>query len=144
MKRQYPQVVMNLVEAAKATILGNKREMGELLKKEKIHLSIVLSHLPGGLPRPEILVKLLPIISPKPRKSPTISSETAEKITMAKQMFKQNSDALYLFTLLARVEEYTKKLKLKNLTPQGVKVVEAEFDAVMGAMSRINKQLVKM
>jgi hypothetical protein len=136
---ELPVAVSNLVETVRATTKFDTKLM-PLLKSTKIHLTI----LAGKDGKPELLVKLLPIVAPKPRKSPAINSVTAEKIKMAKLMFKSNSDALYLFTLLARVKEYTDKLKLKNLTHEGAEMVKEEFNEVMGSLNKVNKMLIKL
>lgn len=134
---ELPIVISNILEAVKATVMWNKSQLAELLKNNKVHISII-----KGDKSPDVMVKVLPVTKPKPK--PPLNPILAERLKLGKQMLKDNSDALYLFVLLERVKEYTDKLKLKNLTPEGLETVKEEFNTVIKSLNKVNNQLEKL
>lgn len=128
-------ILENLKDVVAVQVATDKSKLVEILVNNKIVITIVKG--------PQVLTKMVEVGKVRGgKKRASISEETVQKIKTAKKMMKGNIDMIYLFTLLAKLEEYTTKVDMKDLTPEAQEALKVEFDKVIGKMNTATKQLV--
>jgi len=127
-------VVSNLTDVVKTQVLTDKSAVTELLKENKILVSI--------LKGPQVSVKVVKVSKVKSVSKQSLPIEEVEALKNAKKMLKNNTDAIYLITLLARTKDVVSKLDVKSLNEEGATVIKTAVESVISSLSTVNAKLL--
>ena len=127
-------ILANIKDVVAVQVATDKDKLTTILMDKKILITIIKG--------PQVITKLVSTGQSRgASKRASISQATVQKIKIAKKMLKGNVDMIYLFTLLAKLEEYATKVDIKVLTPEALSALKEEFNNAVCKMVLVNKQL---
>jgi len=128
-------VVRKLEGVVKTEVLTEKNGLTELLKDNKIIVSI--------LKGPEVSAKVIKIVKTPPKKQPALSEKEIQAIKAAKKALANNAGAIYLLTLLARAKEVASQLDIQSLSPEGAELMKLATEDAISNMAVVVRKIVE-
>jgi len=131
----------NIKDVLKVQVETDRDSLKSLLSDSKISITITKG--------PVVLTKLVKVATArkstgtsKAKAKATIPEETRKKIKTQRVLLKNNTDALYIFTLIEKMKDNIKNLNLKDMTPEAASMFNSEIKDLITKLTSTQRLLI--